>query len=172
MVEMRRNGDPWWAGMSSLAYSKAVHALLNRIEELEAPIDMVLYCPNCGTQHVDKSEGPTQRDGDSPEVAMGMAILDGAWTNPPHRSHLCHACGCIWRPADVPTNGVPAIKTVGKHDSWPVDHNEELLAQPATRNFGHGWVTPRPDGVKARCGGPAVCSTCQAEKTVKEARRG
>lgn len=25
---------------------------------------------------------------------------------------------------------------------------------------GHGWVHPRADGAKARCGGPAVCSLC------------
>lgn len=29
---------------------------------------------------------------------------------------------------------------------------------------GHGHVTPRKDGVKARCGGPALCSVCQREK--------
>lgn len=34
-----------------------------------------------------------------------------------HRSHLCHGCGHIWRPADVPTNGVAAVKTKGKADS-------------------------------------------------------
>jgi hypothetical protein len=28
---------------------------------------------------------------------------------------------------------------------------------------GHGWVTPRPDGMKARCGGPAICSQCALE---------
>lgn len=28
---------------------------------------------------------------------------------------------------------------------------------------GHGWVTPRPDGFKARCGGPEVCRQCQEE---------
>jgi len=28
---------------------------------------------------------------------------------------------------------------------------------------GHGWVRPRPDGAKARCGGPAICSVCKAE---------
>lgn len=28
---------------------------------------------------------------------------------------------------------------------------------------GHGWVTPRPDGAVARCGGPAICHGCQQE---------
>lgn len=31
---------------------------------------------------------------------------------------------------------------------------------------GHGWVTPRPDGVVARCGGPAICSGCQRERAL------
>ena len=28
---------------------------------------------------------------------------------------------------------------------------------------GHGHVTPNPDGSKARCGGPALCSVCARE---------
>ena len=31
------------------------------------------------------------------------------------------------------------------------------------RNIGHGHVLPRPDGVKARCGGPNLCSVCAQE---------
>lgn len=62
-----------------------------------APVDMVLYCPECGLQHIDE---PGEH-----------------WTNPPHRSHLCHRCGHTWRPADVPTNGVAAIKTKGRKDT-------------------------------------------------------
>lgn len=71
-----------------------------------APIDMVLHCPACGMQHIDASEPPV-------EFEPGAA----QWSNPPHRSHLCHGCGHIWRPADVPTNGVKAVKTTGKADS-------------------------------------------------------
>lgn len=71
-----------------------------------APIDMVLHCPKCGVQHIDASEPPV-------EFEPGAA----QWSNPPHRSHLCHGCGHIWRPADVPTNGVKAVKTKGKADS-------------------------------------------------------
>lgn len=33
------------------------------------------------------------------------------------------------------------------------------------RNTGHGHVNPRPDGMKARCGGPGVCKVCSAEKS-------
>lgn len=61
------------------------------------PIDMILHCPNCHRQHVDKAEGE--------------------WTNPPHRSHLCHFCGSVWRPADVATNGVAAIRSRGVKDN-------------------------------------------------------
>ena len=28
-------------------------------------------------------------------------------------------CGTIWRPADIPTNGVAAITTRGERDNWP-----------------------------------------------------
>ena len=89
-----------------------VLALLSERERAAAeqaraePINMVLHCPSCGLQHVDAP--------------------DGDWTNPPHRSHLCHGCGTIWRPADVPTNGVSSIETRGGADNWP-----PALAQPA-----------------------------------------
>jgi hypothetical protein len=28
---------------------------------------------------------------------------------------------------------------------------------------GHGWVYRAPGGVKARCGGPGLCSACNAD---------
>jgi hypothetical protein len=34
-------------------------------------------------------------------------------------------------------------------------------------NTGHGHVFPRPDGAKARCGGPALCSECAADQARK-----
>lgn len=36
--------------------------------------------------------------------------------------------------------------------------------QPQVRNVGHGHVNPRPDGLKARCGGPALCGQCRLEQ--------
>lgn len=34
---------------------------------------------------------------------------------------------------------------------------------PLDRKNGHGHVNPRPDGIKARCGGPGLCADCKAE---------
>ena len=34
----------------------------------------------------------------------------------------------------------------------------------ASKNVGHGKVTPRPDGVTARCFGPGVCPVCLQEE--------
>lgn len=81
------------------------------------PIDMVLFCPQCGVQHVDAPEAGVAFMQDASGHQGDAPTIVGAWDNPPHRSHLCHACGHVWRPADVPTNGVPAIKTAGKADS-------------------------------------------------------
>jgi len=89
-----------WDGVTN---SKILtHFLRARLElavQAEKPIDMILFCPNCGFQHVDKPEP------------------DKDWTNPPHKSHLCHNCAVVWRPADVATNGVAFIKTKGDRDS-------------------------------------------------------
>lgn len=91
----------------------------------QTPIDMVLHCPKCGTQHIDEdnheelrieaAELGVDREG---ERVLERWIEEREWSNPPHRSHLCQnrKCGHIWRPADVPTNGVAAIKTAGTKD--------------------------------------------------------
>lgn len=36
-------------------------------------------------------------------------------------------------------------------------------------NRGHGHIWQRPDGVKARCGGPGLCMVCQRERVILEA---
>lgn len=91
-----------------------------------APIDMVLHCPACGMQHIDAPE-------ELPMPMPGSAFEGSAgWTNPPHRSHLCHGCGHIWRPADVPTNGVAAVKTKGEADSQPVSAEAGKGVEPVT----------------------------------------
>lgn len=98
------------------------------------PVGMVLHCPKCRRQHIDEPELHHL------DLALEWNGLDGvpdaSWSNPPHRSHLCHGCGHIWRPADVPTNGVEAVKTKGKADSpiaapqapAPVADYEQVIA--------------------------------------------
>lgn len=100
------------------------------------PIDMLLQCPSCGTQHIDapepdictcthdfhwhyeKDKLPSGRTGcGDPNCECQLFVI--AWDNPSHRSHLCHGCGVVWRPADVPTNGVASIETRGGKDTWP-----------------------------------------------------
>lgn len=88
---------------------------------------MILYCPNCGMQHIDKPEGQFY-PGHTADESVAANKAYGLWDNPPHKSHLCHGCGCIWRPADVATNGVAELKTSGKGDTWPAVHNEEVRA--------------------------------------------
>lgn len=99
-----------------------------------APIDMVLHCPKCGLQHIDAPEKVNRRlAAIDPPAAWAL----DPWTNEPHRSHLCHGCGHIWRPADVPTNGVAAVKTTGKADS-PIAARASADSQPAPEYAGNG----------------------------------
>jgi hypothetical protein len=52
----------------------------------------------------------------------------------------------------------------------PDDPPRPLAVYP---NEGHGHVYPRPDGVKARCGGPGICAACalDAERKRQEDSR-
>ena len=112
VVRKQTNIDPFVLWEHIMGFKWVMPAGTIEVGEV-APIDMILYCPNCGVKHVDRADMPEDgADWKDPEIA---------WTNPPHRSHLCHGCGCIWRPADVPTNGVESITTKGKADSWSVE---------------------------------------------------
>ena len=109
-------------GIDFTALLGSVRAALSAAQDAPAePIDMVLYCPNCGMQHID-----------GPEVTLDKCIYsDPDWDNPPHRSHKCDGCGHIWRPADVPTNGVAEVKTKGKADSPIAARTSQPTPTPA-----------------------------------------
>lgn len=77
-------------------------------------VDMILFCPACGLQHIDHDERPSDREWAAQSAGDREVQY---WSNPPHRSHLCHGCGHIWRPSDVHTNGVAAIRSKGVNDS-------------------------------------------------------
>lgn len=61
-------------------------------------------------------------------------------------------------PADIHRrlDGAPALAAPAAVDADGV--------QPPPLSQSHGHVRPRPDGVKARCGGPAMCRACQQER--------
>lgn len=114
----------YWIDRRGKAREQA-RAVLSAIQSAEtAPIDMLLFCPRCDMQHVDEpSEG---------------------WNNPPHRSHLCLECGCVWRPADVATNGVSGIETKGKADNWDAqsgDASRDAGLREALDGFGDDYIT-------------------------------
>lgn len=87
------------------------------------PIDMVLHCPACGMQHIDAPED---------SECDGEAVQSLGCSNPPHRLHLCRGCGHIWRPANVPTNGVAAVATKGKADG-------PIITQAVEARAPKGW---------------------------------
>jgi len=104
LTQAHGDGDTRWLSPMTrdlyLAFLEGRAALAAAPVRAQEPVDMLLYCPACGMQHIDAAEGAD-------------------WTNPPHRSHLCHSCKHVWRPADVPTNGVARVKTSGAKDIAP-----------------------------------------------------
>lgn len=51
---------------------------------VDAPIPMLLWCPECGERHIDRGEFVIKL----------------------HHTHACQFCGMVWRPAIVHTVGV------------------------------------------------------------------
>lgn len=96
------------------------------------PIPMVLHCPRCGTQHIDAPETDDEHEANLADYTYPAAGTEGhasqpRWTNPPHRSHLCHNAQCVdehgrrtvWRPSALHTTGVAALPALGEQDTWP-----------------------------------------------------
>lgn len=73
------------ASLGSVATMDPVaEAALTLIEQLERPVEMLLFCPRCLRQHVD----PPMK---------------------PHATHLCHFCELLWRPSNYNTVGVRSL---------------------------------------------------------------
>lgn len=95
-----------------------------------APEDAILFCPKCKTQHIDKAEpdkcqecggdefshfdideNGKQRDGTScGHTTTCDCTRFVAWLNPPHKKHRCHNCNHVWKPLNIPTNGVKELE--------------------------------------------------------------
>ena len=66
---------------------RRVIAWLLGVPVLPVPLAVVLFCPVCRAQHVDRN----------------------GWESVPHRRHRCHACDHVWLAALVHTVGVEAL---------------------------------------------------------------
>ena len=88
--------------MSSMTQKQIGVALFDRVKELErqlaeigeTPIEMLLWCPQCGERHIDVGEFAKKK----------------------HHTHACQHCGMVWRPCVSPTFGVqflPGFKDGG-----------------------------------------------------------
>ena len=90
-------------------------------------LDIILFCPECGEQHVDEAKPDICERCGVPKEYHALALVPSqyghvcdnftAWLNPPHKSHRCHGCNTVWRPADFCTNGVAMIETRGESDT-------------------------------------------------------
>jgi hypothetical protein len=111
------------AGLFGPCVSEWLRELAKALCTTPQPLDVVLHCPKCGKQHIDKDNSEevrieaAERGFTHGSRDWEVFVEEREWTNPPHRSHFCHYCGHVWRPADVPTNGVATTKTRGKNDS-------------------------------------------------------
>lgn len=118
------HSEPWPMDSSDQRYAERIAAEVREWQARQpvAPIPMVLHCPSCGSQHIDEATDD--------------------WPNPPHRSHLCGSCGCIWRPADVPTVGVERVETASKLD-WSII-NGKAIRPPSPPATAHASTSPGP----------------------------
>ena len=99
--------------------------ILRAMDAYEKPRDMIIFCPACHKQHIDKAEPDVCELcgglwADHQHTTQFSECKDfKAWINPPHKSHRCHFCNAVFRPADFPTNGVAKIETRGENDTFP-----------------------------------------------------
>lgn len=85
------------------------------IAQERASVDMLLFCPQCGEQHIDEAKPDVCETCGHDHPSCSCAEYK-AWLNPPHKSHRCTFCNHVWRPADITTNGVSEICTRGSND--------------------------------------------------------
>ena len=80
----------WRAAVAELEIRERVKRDREIRDSKESPIPMILNCPQCSKQHIDRDE----------------------WAARPHRTHLCEHCGYKWRPDERYTVGVSVQELV------------------------------------------------------------
>ncbi|MEQ1762559.1 MAG: hypothetical protein ABL984_05355 [Pyrinomonadaceae bacterium] len=149
LEELRKRGMTHSMHHLLISYQTLADVFVDKTKDLLElkPIDMIIHCPKCKKQHIDRPDEPgicecgdeedrhkydfdgrfkycETRHGSNNSECECPGFKVSTWTNPPHKSHTCRiddgGCGIIFRIADdVPTNGVAEIKTRGEKDTWP-----------------------------------------------------
>lgn len=105
-------------------------------EWTDKPQDVVLFCPKCKEQHIDKAEpdvcelcGDDQKThGTNRDVGILCDVFT-PWLNRPHKKHRCHSCNHVWRAAAFPTNGVAEIPDKQTAEASEVSTEAEQIAE-------------------------------------------
>lgn len=116
------------------------------------PVPMLLFCPKCRTQHIDRDERTD---------TLISGVIGEDWSTKPHRSHLCSGCGFVWRPSDVPTVGVKQLETRGQNDG----DLGAVRSRQHTTNADFEWEGFKEGNVLYRCAKCRVHFNCPDEDT-------
>lgn len=79
----------WWGCVGRITEIAPDHVFANcggnivLFAKSDTAVVLKLNCPECGVKHVDRGE----------------------WETRPHKTHLCEACGHLWKPRPFPTVG-------------------------------------------------------------------
>ena len=82
-LEVERGDGSIYVVMTKDMYDTLKYSLAT-IEDPRPPVEILLWCPDCGERHIDQGE----------------------WAKKPHHTHSCQHCGMTWRPALENTVGV------------------------------------------------------------------
>lgn len=97
------------------------------------------------------------------------AVFDVIRNTPPiapHPDSQAAENARVWRAVTA------ALDAMGIADAEaPAASRERAEHGRVGTNSGHGHAWERPDGAKARCGGPGICAECFHDKRLAEAMR-
>lgn len=88
-VAFPENARAQLAEIAEILKKQAQRIREGKIDFLRRPLRMLLWCPVCHTQHVDRHLWATEEKA--------------------HKKHLCEKCGHLWQPANVYTVGVEQL---------------------------------------------------------------
>ncbi len=100
--------------------SRAMRLISEKLRQADKPLQLVMYCPRCQTQHIDEP-----------------------WTAP-HITHHCSSCNANWSPARTATMGVPGVPRTAL-DNWPPCDPTRFSGNATRDSDGYLWHPNLPE---------------------------